>query len=69
MEMKYDVDGPSLLNENVLMSVMLSLEVCWMRYEMIKRIYDGVEAETRKFQASFHIFQVLSEALPRIILE
>ena len=29
----------------------------------INRIYDGVEAETRKSQASFQIFQVSSEAL------
>ena len=29
----------------------------------IKRIYDGVEAETRKSQASFQIIQVSSEAL------
>ena len=32
----------------------------------IKRIYDGVEAETRKSQASFQIIQVSSEALPRM---
>ena len=30
----------------------------------INRIYDGVDAETRKSQASFQIFQVSSEALP-----
>ena len=35
----------------------------------INRIYDGVEAETRKSQASFQIFQVSSEALPRMRLE
>ena len=35
----------------------------------IKRIYDGVEAETRKSQASFQIIQVSSEALPRMRLE
>ena len=34
-----------------------------------KRIYDGVEAETRKSQASFQIIQVSSEALPRMRLE
>ena len=28
------------------------------------RIYDGVEAETRKSEASFQIIQVSSEALP-----
>ena len=33
------------------------------------RIYDGVEAETRKSQASFQIIQVSSEALPRMRLE
>ena len=33
-----------------------------------KRIYDGVEAETRKSQASFQIIQVSSEALPRMRL-
>ena len=32
------------------------------------RIYDGVEAETRKSQASFQIIQVSSEALPRMRL-
>ena len=35
----------------------------------IKRIYDGVEAETRKSQASFQIIQVSSEALPRMRLK
>ena len=35
----------------------------------IKRICDGVEAETRKSQASFQIIQVSSEALPRMRLE
>ena len=34
-----------------------------------KRIYDGVEAETRKSQASFQIIQVSSEALLRMRLE
>ena len=34
-----------------------------------KRIYDGVEAETRKSQASFQIIQISSEALPRMRLE
>ena len=34
-----------------------------------KRIYDGVEAKTRKYQASFQIIQVSSEALPRTRLE
>ena len=34
-----------------------------------KRIYDGVEAETRKSQASFQIIQVSFEALPRMRLE
>ena len=32
-------------------------------------IYDGVEAKTRKSQASFQIIQVSSEALPRMRLE
>ena len=32
------------------------------------RIYDGVEAETRKSQAFFQIIQVSSEALPRMRL-
>ena len=31
---------------------------------MIKIIYDGFLAETRKSQASFQIIQVLSEAMP-----
>ena len=35
----------------------------------INRIYDGVEDETRKSQASFLIIQMLSEVLPRMILE
>ena len=35
----------------------------------IKRMYDEVEAETRKSQASFQIIQVSSEALPRKRLE
>ena len=35
----------------------------------IIRIFDGVEAETRKSQASFQIIQVSSEALPRMRLE
>ena len=30
----------------------------------IKRIYDGVEAESRKSQASFQIIKVSSEGLP-----
>ena len=38
-------------------------------YSDNKRIYDGVEAETRKSQASFQIIQVSSEALPRMRLE
>ena len=36
---------------------------------MTDRIYDGVEAETRKSQASFQIIQVSSEAMPRMRLE
>ena len=35
----------------------------------IKIIYDGVEAETRKSQASFHVNKVSSEALPMMRLE
>ena len=33
------------------------------------RFYDGVEAETRKSQTSFHIIQVSSEAVSRMRLE
>ena len=33
-----------------------------------KRSYDGVEAETRKSQASFQIIQVSSETLPKMRL-
>ena len=53
--------------------------ICWLfvKYKSFvffshvgtKRIYDGVEAETRKSQASFQIIQVSSEALPRMRLE
>ena len=49
----------------------LSCSLCLMLniYEQdkkINRIYDGVEAETRKSQASFQIIQVSSEALLRM---
>ena len=38
-------------------------------YHEIKRIYDGVEVKTRKYQASFQIIQVSFKALPRMRLE
>ena len=34
--------------------------------DKIKRIYDGIEAETRKSQTSFQIIQLSSEALLEI---
>ena len=50
-------------------NVLSILGVRNLRTFKINRIYDGVEVETRKSQASFQIIQVSSEALPRMRLE
>ena len=38
-----------------LYTVVITIEYKWYKFWEINRIYDGVEAETRKSQASFQI--------------
>ena len=49
--------------------VKASLNLIYLPEANFNKIYDGVEAETRKSQASFQIIPVSSEALPTMRLE
>ena len=68
-QVSYRTNGPLVFLSHPRSSLTIKIIIILSAEHEIKRIYDGVEAETRKSQVSLQIIQVSSEAQPKMRLE